>query len=218
MSKFSKIPMTDRSTQSVGLLVAWSVGWSVFWSIRPPQNISGPVLGTVLVEMLNEDSRSLVMKNKHILEQHQDPSIKKITIKNMKSKELHFAENLGNNLLQKIPGCENLFVAQNGQIRERTRAHPHRTSNQFHQSYNQSYMPQSYQPYQQHFATAQQQPFQMVQQPAYQQTPHQAFRGQQQQSRKRRRRQDFLMSKIRMSSFIAQKLRIHERIMKRGVI
>ena len=37
-------------------------------------------------------------------------------------------------------------------------------------------------------------------------------------SRKRRRRQDFFMRKIRMSSFIAQKLRIHERIMKRGVI
>ena len=30
-----------------------------------------------------------------------------------------FAENIGNNLLKKIPGCENMFIAPNGEIRVR---------------------------------------------------------------------------------------------------
>ena len=30
-----------------------------------------------------------------------------------------FAESVGNNLLKKIPGCENMFIAPNGEIRER---------------------------------------------------------------------------------------------------
>ena len=45
--------------------------------------------------------------------------VRGVVIKSMKSKELMFMETLGNSLLKKIPGCENLHVAPNGQIREK---------------------------------------------------------------------------------------------------
>ena len=85
---------------------------------KPNINPAQPVLGTVLVEMRNEEARSNIMKNKHTLHQHPDNNIANIIIKNMKSKEQMFMENLGNNILKRIPGCENTFVTPNGQIRE----------------------------------------------------------------------------------------------------
>ena len=86
--------------------------------VKPNTNSAQPVLGTVLVEMRNEEARSSIMKNKHTLQQHPDNNIANIVIKNMKSKEQMFMENLGNNILKRIPGCENTFVTPNGQIRE----------------------------------------------------------------------------------------------------
>ena len=83
-----------------------------------PSNTNQPILGTVLVEMKNEESRASIMKNKHSLQSHPDNSIKTVIIKNMKSREQMMIENLGNNLLKRIPGCENTFVANNGQLRE----------------------------------------------------------------------------------------------------
>ena len=84
---------------------------------KPNYNSAQPVLGTVLVEMRNEEARSSIMKNKHTLHQHTDTNIANIIIKNMKSKEQMFMENLGNNILKRIPGCENAFISPNGQIR-----------------------------------------------------------------------------------------------------
>ena len=85
---------------------------------KPNPNPSHPILGTVLVEMRDEESRASIMKNKHTLQHHPDITIQNIIIKNMKSKEQMFMENLGNCILKKIPGCENSFVTPNGQIRE----------------------------------------------------------------------------------------------------
>ena len=87
---------------------------------KPPNNPSYPLLGAVLVEMRSEDSKTKIMKNKHVLEKHPDESVQRIVIKNMRSRERMFMENLGNSLVQKIPGCENYFVAPNGQLRERS--------------------------------------------------------------------------------------------------
>jgi len=75
-------------------------------------------LGTVLVEMRNEEARALVMKNKATLETNQNEVIRNIVIINMKSKEQMFMQNLGNSNLKKIPGCENSYVTPSGQVRE----------------------------------------------------------------------------------------------------
>ena len=85
---------------------------------KPSHDPSLPALGTVLVEMRDEDSRASIMKNKHVLQHHSDAIPRNIIIKNMKSKEQMFMENLGNSILKKIPGCENSFVTPNCQIRE----------------------------------------------------------------------------------------------------
>ena len=83
-----------------------------------PPNTGQPILGTVLVEMKNEESRASIMKNKHSLQNHPDDSIKRVIIKNIKSREQMMIENLGNNLLKRIPGCQNIIVGNNGQLRE----------------------------------------------------------------------------------------------------
>ena len=77
-----------------------------------------PILGTVLVEMKNEESRAGIMKNKHTLQYHPDNTIRSVVIKNMKSREQMLIENIGNNILKRIPGCENAVLGGNGQIRE----------------------------------------------------------------------------------------------------
>ena len=81
-------------------------------------NQHSQVLGTVLVEMKSEASRSSVMKHKHFLQQHHDPSYSSIVIKNMRDRGQLFAENAINNVLRRIPGCENSYVTPSGQIRE----------------------------------------------------------------------------------------------------
>ena len=83
-----------------------------------PPNTNQPILGTVLLEMKNEESRALIMKNKHTLQYHPDNTIRSVVIKNMKSREQMLIENIGNNILKRIPGCENAYLGGNGQIRE----------------------------------------------------------------------------------------------------
>ena len=79
---------------------------------------SQPVLGTVLVEMKNGESRTIIMKNKHSLQHHPDSTFRTVTIKNMKSRQQMLMEKIGNNILKRIPGCENHFLGSTGQIRE----------------------------------------------------------------------------------------------------
>ena len=83
-----------------------------------PTNPSQPILGTVLVEMKNEESRAGIMKNKHSLQHHPDNAIRRVVIKNMKSRDQMLIEKIGNNILKRIPGCENHFLGGTGQIRE----------------------------------------------------------------------------------------------------
>ena len=110
---------------------------------RPGTNPSEPILGTVLVEMRNEDTRAKIMKNKNTLQQHHNEIIRNIIIKNMKSREQMFMENLGNSILKKIPGCENSFVTPNGQIRESNFQQPYNNNSQGNRNHPQhQYQPQ----------------------------------------------------------------------------
>ena len=94
-------------------------------SAKPNPNTSQPALGTVLVEMRDEESRASIMKNKFHLQENSNPAFHNLMIRNMKSKEQMFMENLGNSILKKIPGCENSFVTSNGQVRDSSNRAPH---------------------------------------------------------------------------------------------
>ena len=96
-----------------------------------PPHTNQPILGTVLVEMKNEESRAGIMKNKHSLQHHPDHTVKTIIIKNMKSREQMMIENLGNNILKRIPGCQNTFVTGNGQLREDVNKRPSQNPSRF---------------------------------------------------------------------------------------
>ena len=50
-------------------------------------------LGTVMVEVRNEEVRTAIMRNKDVLNDHINPSLKNLVIKNTKSQDRMFAEN-----------------------------------------------------------------------------------------------------------------------------
>ena len=58
------------------------------------------------------------MKNKHTLQHHPDNTIRSVVIKNMKSREQMLIENIGNNILKRIPGYESSYLGNIGQIRD----------------------------------------------------------------------------------------------------
>ena len=60
------------------------------------------------------------MKTKRVLEQHPNPELRKVIIKNMKSKAELKMDIALNQMLKKLPGGENLYIANNGHIREKT--------------------------------------------------------------------------------------------------
>ena len=83
------------------------------------QGATAENLGTVLVEMSSDETRASIMKTKKCLENNPSPGIRKLIIKNMKPRvELKFDIAL-NEILKRIPGGENCFIANNGHIREK---------------------------------------------------------------------------------------------------
>ena len=117
---------------------------------KPNPNIPKEnVVGSVLVEMRNEECRTIVMRNKQLLMYHPNPNIKSISITNMQSRELMTAVNMGNNIIQRIPGCEGMFITSNGQVREgHSRQYNTRNANYRNRptfNHNVNYQPAQYQ-------------------------------------------------------------------------
>ena len=84
------------------------------------QGATNENLGTVMVEMRSDESRASIMKTKRVLENHHNPGLRKVIIKNMKDRlELKMDIAL-NDMLRKFPGGENYYVANNGHIREKS--------------------------------------------------------------------------------------------------
>ena len=75
-------------------------------------------LGTVLVEVSNVDVKSKIMKNKKVLENHTNPSIKNLKIKNMKTQEQLNYEFSTRQLLRMVPGGDGWYVAGNGRLNQ----------------------------------------------------------------------------------------------------
>ena len=75
-------------------------------------------LGTVMVELRNEETRAAIMKSKKNLSTHTSPTLKNLIIKNAKSKDRMFIENCTNSLL-KLSHGDNFFIAGNGMIKKK---------------------------------------------------------------------------------------------------
>ena len=84
------------------------------------QGATNENLGTVFVELISDDVRASIMKTKKVLEHHQNPCLRRIIIKNMKSRQEMKMDIAMNEMLKKLPGGENLYIANNGHIREKT--------------------------------------------------------------------------------------------------
>ena len=75
--------------------------------------------GSVMVEMSSDEARAIIMKNKFRLENHHNPGLRRVYIKNMKERhELKTDIALGE-MLKMMPGGENFYIANNGHIREK---------------------------------------------------------------------------------------------------
>ena len=73
-------------------------------------------LGTILVEMKTQEAKSQIMKTKKCLENHPNEGLRKLIIKNAQTKSEIKTNIAMNEILKRIPGQENNFVAGNGQI------------------------------------------------------------------------------------------------------
>ena len=76
-------------------------------------------LGTVKVEMKDDISRASIMKNKRNLEFHNNPHMRNLIVKNLKSENQMTIENFARDLLKMIPGGTEVFMAANGHLRQR---------------------------------------------------------------------------------------------------
>ena len=73
-------------------------------------------LGTVLVEISNTEVKGRIMKNKRVLENHVNPILKNLRIKNMKSQDQLNHEFATRQMLKMVPGGEGWYVAGNGRL------------------------------------------------------------------------------------------------------
>ena len=83
------------------------------------QGASEENLGTVMVELKSDDARASIMKTKKVLENHNNPGMRKLIIKNMKPRLELKVDIALSEMLKKFPGGENFYVANNGHIREK---------------------------------------------------------------------------------------------------
>ena len=83
------------------------------------QGATNENLGSVMVEMSSDDTRASLMKTKKVLETHNNPGLRKLIIKNMKSRLELKVDIALNEILKKMPGGEQCYVANNGHIREK---------------------------------------------------------------------------------------------------
>ena len=77
-------------------------------------------LGTILVEMRTQEAKVQIMKKKSDLETHPNEGLRKLFIKKAQTKNEIKTNVALNEMLKRIPGQENNFVAGNGHIMSRT--------------------------------------------------------------------------------------------------
>ena len=90
-------------------------------------------LGIVKVEMSTDEARTSVMITKKNLKFHQNELIRNIIIGNLKSEAQMAFGNFTNDLLQMIPGGDQVYVTRNGHLRQRDSA----ATNRYNQGQNQ---------------------------------------------------------------------------------
>ena len=76
-------------------------------------------LGTVKVELKNDESRASIMKNKKNLSHHRNSIMQNLIIKNLKTEDHMAMENFARDLLKMIPGGNDVFMAANGHLRQK---------------------------------------------------------------------------------------------------
>ena len=82
-------------------------------------------LGTILVEMRNQEVKAQIMKTKKCLENHHSEGLRKLILKNAQTKSEIKTNIALNEMLKRIPGQENNFVAGNGHIMSKNQTQRH---------------------------------------------------------------------------------------------
>ena len=80
-------------------------------------------LGVVKVEISNEEARKIIMSNKKNLSYNRNEMIRNLIIQNLKPQSQFYSENLGKDLLKLIPGGNEVYISNNGRLRQRDHRH-----------------------------------------------------------------------------------------------
>ena len=141
-------------------------------------DLSNGKLGTILVEMRNQETKAQIMKTKKCLESHPNPGLQKLIIKNAQNKSEIKMNIALNQILRKIPGEQNSYVAGNGHIMSKNDPPhsrvPYHTGR--HTQGQQSHQQQFYPKYnQQTFPTYSRQTFPTYPQQTFSTHPQQTF-------------------------------------------
>ena len=108
-------------------------------------------LGTVLVQLRNQEVRAKIMKNKNCLLNHQDEKLRNLKIRNMKTQSEMNQDFTNRQLLKMLPGGDKWYIAGNGSLRPQTRpnhqqgALPHPGGHQGQQVYHNQHQQQQHQ-------------------------------------------------------------------------
>ena len=121
VTELDNVRMAFREINAAGIEVQRDIVKAVRVGYRAESDpgVINSNLGTVKVEMRNEECRALVMKNKYQLKQHPQLVMKNLVIQNLKSREEMKTENFNYDILKMVTNGNEFYIGGNGHIRRR---------------------------------------------------------------------------------------------------
>ena len=116
VSELDNVRMAFREINAPGIEVQRDVIKAVRVGYRAESGpgVNNPNLGTVKVEMRNEECRAMVMKSKYQLKQHPQLVMKNLVIQNLKSREEMKTENFNYDILKMVTNGNDYYIGGNG--------------------------------------------------------------------------------------------------------
>ena len=127
VTELDNVRMAFREINAAGIEVQRDIVKAVRVGYRAESDpgVINSNLGTVKVEMRNEECRALVMTNKYQLKQHPQLVMKNLVIQNLKSREEMKAENFNYDILKIVTNGNDFYIGGNGHIRKRDHTNPY---------------------------------------------------------------------------------------------
>ena len=126
MTELDNVRMAFREINAAGVEVKHHImkAVRVGFKAESERGANNGNLGTVKVEMRDEESRAAIMKTKHQLKNHPQLVMRNLVIQNLKSREEMKNENFNYGILKMVTNGNNFYIGGNGHIRRRDQTNP----------------------------------------------------------------------------------------------